>query len=56
MPNIKYLDLSKNSISNIPLEIKKLSKLEELLLKNNPISVSNKVSMRKDFPKIKMQF
>lgn len=56
LPNVRYLNLSSNKISDIPLEIKKLTKLEELYLKNNSISVSERVRMRKEFPKINIQF
>ncbi len=56
MSNIKYLDLSNNRISNIPFEIKRLTKLEDLVLKKNPISLADKIRMRKEFPKINIQF
>lgn len=56
MPNIQHLDLSQNSITDIPLEIKRLTKLQNIYLKNNPISVANKVRLRKEFSKISINF
>lgn len=56
MPNILYLDLSKNNIRTIPFEIRNLKYLEDLYLKDNPISVVDKVKMRKEFSKITIIF
>jgi Leucine-rich repeat (LRR) protein len=56
MPNIQHLELSQNSITDIPLEIKRLTKLQNIYLKNNPISVANKVRLRKEFSKISINF
>ena len=56
MPNIQYLELSNNTITDIPLEIKRLTKLQDLHLKSNPISIVNKVRLRKEFSNISINF
>jgi Leucine-rich repeat (LRR) protein len=54
--NLNILSLSRNGITNIPSDIKKLVNLKRLILFYNPISITEQKKISTLLPRCKIEF